>query len=719
MKSIKESLGFHSIRKTEMGAVARKPRSRELSLGVMEDGTKVSLAGPSLQSHAHVIGATRYGKSKLVEGLLRQKLSDRQSGFILLDPHGKLYEDLVHYLSHKKPYLAKRVVLFDPANMNEWTVGFNPIPKGARYHPEYVVDNLVSSCLKAWQQDSSDATPRIKRWLENIFYTLLSNNLTLLEAAALIDPNQAKFRKDLTPWTDPMVAADWAMFEKLHPITKKWEMLEGPSNRLRKFLINPIIRTIIGGQKRNLDVLSIMDEGKILLINLDGRDRISHENMRFLGNLLVNEIFRCAMLRNHRDPRLKPCDVVIDEFPDYVNRQAARILDQAGKKQVWLWLLHQHLDQLEQSDSEDSRMIAASIKTNCQTKIVFGGLSRSDAETMSLEMMTGYFGVEEKVIKEELYTTKERHVPDVWEVLTETCSTSTGSSESRTEGTSETFSESRGFSHGSHSSYSESSGTGESWGENRSYSESDSYRNDGRHGSQSEGRSRGSSSGRSESAMSGYSDGTSYSQTESETSARGRSESMAEGSFGSESKGHSVTYQKHYRPEEYQELSKRTYWQVDELKEIAVGQMKNLPKRWCWIKQGSNRPFKVRVHFVRPVYYSRVTSEKRIARFVKRARKEGPAFYRKTRKIKQEIRDRHLEHFGHCLFDSPIVSGEDVQRHAQKHSREISAKPASKVSPQSKERNKDDQQKKPHQHRPSSSSLLPSSPRDDDNPFLR
>lgn len=677
LSGVKNSLGLPSVASTRLGSLARTRPSQYLSLGTTDSGDQVSLIGPSLKSHTHIIGATRYGKSKLVEHLLRQKLSATRSGFILIDPHGKLYEDMVHYLSHKRPSLARKVVLFDPAGDSSQMIGFNPIPSDSKNNPEYVVDNLVSSCLKAWKQDNADATPRIKRWLQNIFHVLIANDLTLLEAAALLNPSDARHRKNFSQVAESMVRVDWELFDRLH-FTKQWEMLEGPSNRLRKFLMNPYIRTIIGGQTNQLDIKDIMDSGKILLVNLDGRDRISHENMRFLGNLLVSEIFRCAMLRDHRDPRLFPCDVVIDEFPDYVNREAARILDQAGKKQVWLWLLHQHLDQLDTSDSEDDRAISASIKTNCQTKIVFGGLSRKDAEVMSKELLTGFLGVEDKLIKDERYATKIHYEEDMWDVLSVSRSTSEGQQRSQSEGSSwshtdsiansigqsesTSSSEGRSTSHQYSDSESHSHATGSGSSEQRSISgRRDNY------DSEKEMLHKGSGTSRNTSESSSYnssyaesssvqkSEGRSRSESQSQTTGQANSEGgstiRTTGESSNQSESYSITQQPFFRPIEYQELASRTYWSVEELTEIGIAQIKNLKKQWAIIKQGSNKPVKLKVDTVKSVYFSRVTSPGRIERFEKRVQSHHPHLYQDQRDVKQEIIARHQTIFDQPLFD--------------------------------------------------------------------
>lgn len=650
---------------------------KTISIGMTDQGTRVGFDGQSIGSHVHIIGATRYGKSKLVEHILRQKFSDRKGGVILIDPHGTLYNDLRHYISHRAPHLAKRVIFFDPAGGDEHLLAFNPIPKTAKINTSVVVSDLVDTCLRAWKQDNADQTPRIRRYLENIFYTLIVNDLTIIESLALIRLSNEKMRRKLVALCETFIQDDWETFDEIRPKTKKMEYIEGAANRLRKFLLNPRIRLILGSKKSSIDIASIMKEGKILLVNLHGGDLVSHDNMTLLGSLLLSEIFRCARLRDAGDRNLLPCDIIIDEFPEYVNRSVARILDQAGKWKCWLWLMHQHLDQLETSDSEDNRMIASSIKTNCQTKIVFGGLSRNDAELLSLELYTGFMNIEEKGVKEELYSTKQRHVEDMWEVLSTSYSHTKGKSSTTSEGTNRTISKTKslGKTEGKATgktwgdSSTDSSMTGSSFGSNSSSGTSSSFSESGPsnfYDSNREMSSRGSGESRSHSSSEGFSHGSSWSsssfesytesqsqsetQGEGKTKSKGTNSSLSQGTSSSKSEGNTLTYQRFFRPIEYKELASRTFWRVDERKEIAIGWIKNLPKQFAVLKIAAREPIIVKIDTVEPSpTYKRGTPD-RIRRFEARVRDNNPGLYQSILDIEREINSRHLSLFGEVLY---------------------------------------------------------------------
>ena len=382
------------------------------------------------ENHTHIIGSTGTGKSKFLELLIRQDIKDRKAGLCLLDPHGSLYEEILLYVSHKCPHLSDRFILFHPAGEMEQILGFNPIPSDIEYI-DYVLDMLISACLKAWGQDNTDRTPRITRWLENIFYTIIANGLTLVETAPLLNIYSKENREVLLQNVNSAVVLDdWRTFEASTQ-TQKQTIIEGAANRLRKFLRNEIIRNIIGQKQRALNFREIMDEGSVLLVNLSSAGKISPENAQLLGIMLVNEIFRVAKLRDPRDSKLKPFYFYIDEFGQFITRDIARALEECRKYKLFMILAHQHLAQLKREDE----YLYASVLTNCKNKVVFGGLSKEDADIMADEVVTGFVNL--KSVKDELYSTKIRYHEETRRVFGKSHSETKGMSWSETDGTSE------------------------------------------------------------------------------------------------------------------------------------------------------------------------------------------------------------------------------------------------------------------------------------------
>ncbi|WP_417822382.1 helicase HerA domain-containing protein [Terasakiella sp.] len=395
---------------------------------VAENEQRLVLTMKDRQVHSHIVGSTGSGKSKLIEYLIRQDMKNPKCGLCLIDPHGQLYDDLVHYVSHRHPRLAKRIVLFNPAADLEQVLGFNPIPTDTD-DLEPTANQLTSSVLKALGQDSSIGTPRISRWLKNIFYPLVANKLTLLEAFPFFSIYDSSRRQDILKTIyKETVLDDWVSFDKMSP-QKRIETIEGAANRLVHFLENRRIRHMIGQSAHTLDLGEIMREGKILLVNLNGGLKISHESTHLLGIFLVNELFRYAKLRNPDDKTLKPFHVYIDEFGQYVTRDIARTLEECRKNKVFMTLAHQHLSQLKTDDEQ----LFNSVLTNCKNKYVFGGLSKKDAEIMADAIAAEYLDPTE--IKDEIISTKVHHEEETRTVL----SRSQSSAQSNAEGGNESI----------------------------------------------------------------------------------------------------------------------------------------------------------------------------------------------------------------------------------------------------------------------------------------
>lgn len=510
----------------------RRP-ARQTSLGQgREVKLSVALSRKDRENHTHVLGSTGTGKSKLLEHMLRQDLHDRNAGLCLLDPHGSLYDEIMLYASHKYTRLAERIVTFHPARDIEHIVGFNPVSTD-KERMDYFLENLISACLKGWGQHNSDSSPRIARWLENIFHVIMASDATLLETIPLINTaNSDERRRRLLHFTtSEAVLTDWSQYER-SSLRERQTMMEGASNRLRKFLRNETIRLIFGQQRHTLNFKKIMDEGKILLVNLNGEDKIDRQNMQLIGTLLVNEIFSASQLRDPRDRNLKPFYFYIDEFAQFITRDIAYSLEEARKRKLFMILAHQHLAQLKKEDE----YLYASVMTNCKNKIIFGGLSVEDSDIMVRELQTGFLDL--KSLKHAQYRTRVRHIEERREVRSYSSSSSEGTSESQTRSETQTSGESRSETSGSSIAQGEGRsrtltvGEAQNFSENRSETRGESY------GSSS---SRGRSKTIGESISESFTQGQTFQLSENQTQSRSRSEGQSEGLSESETQGSSTS----------------------------------------------------------------------------------------------------------------------------------------------------------------------------------
>lgn len=610
--------------------------SNDVRIGLSR-GQVSSLPFAKRGHHMHIIGSTGTGKSKFIELLVRHDLKDAGAGICLLDPHGSLYEDVLHYVAMERPDLASRLVLFNPAQETEQIIGFNPVVTDGD-HLDYLLDSLISACLKAWGQDNTDRTPRITKWLENIFYTVMVNDLTMLEAAPLMSIQSKQHREILLRNVhNDMVLDDWRMFDA-STNTQKQALIEGASNRLRKFLRNGLVRNIIGQKERVLNFSEVMAQGKIVLVNLNGRGAISHENTKLLGILLVNEIFRCAKLRDPRDPDLKPFYFYIDEFAQFITRDIARALEEARKFKLFMVLAHQHLAQLRDEDE----YLYASVLTNCKNKVVFGGLSREDAQIMSDEVSSGFVNL--NAVKDEIYTTKARQRLELRKVRSqsrgvsegETTSKSHGSSESQTQGSSTTNSE--------------------TWGESQSVSEGASlgYRDERRPAGEQFARrlfgAKDQPSGWTESRQASW--GQSYQSGRSETSSSSRTHGTSHSTSKGQSRSQTMTEGESETwvsvNDEYQELSSRTFWSLQELEYMEMARLKNQGVAQAFVKLWGEEPRDVQISEVKAPEFS-PDSQLRIDEARRRAIAANGSYYTAIDTLEAERNARQVAAFGEPL----------------------------------------------------------------------
>lgn len=378
------------------------PRQR---IGHTADGRDFFLTPEDRKAHTHIIGGTRRGKSVFIEQQIRRDLDNPNCSLCLIDPHeGSVYDPLLNYIAYQRPDLANRVVLFDPAGASNQVIGYNPLHQARHTDPHHVLNMVVSACLKAWGQDSTDHTPRITRWLENIFALLIINQLTLLECAPLLSTRKHNEQRDrlLQSVQNCFIEEDWNDFVESTK-TMRQQYLEGAQNRLRKFLRNPYLRRVFGQQNHVLSIDRIRDEKLILLVKLPEGNRIDRESNQLIGVLLIHEIFRSIMERNPlTDPH--PFYLYIDEFGQFASRQVAYLMEEARKYGLFLTIAHQHLAQLK----KDDEYLYASVLTNCHNHVVLGGLSYEDAQVMDQQIHTGYQNL--LAIKDKIYQTKFRPV---------------------------------------------------------------------------------------------------------------------------------------------------------------------------------------------------------------------------------------------------------------------------------------------------------------------
>ena len=450
---------------------------RSLVLGYDAAGRPIRLDEDERRTHTHVIGSSGSGKSKFLEWMMRGDLKNRQ-GFCLIDPHGTLYNDVAAFCAHR--VLDREIILLN-LSRPEHVIGFNPFRQASESSVSVQVDRRINATMHAWGVENSDQTPTLERVLRLVYTVMIEHNLGLPQIQYLIDFNAQAVRGRLVErLRSALVASEWRELQQLK--AKEWrdETLSA-KNRLFRFLTAPALLRFMGLPDRSLDLQEIMDEGKVLLVNLAPSDELSEENARVFGALMVNEFFECARRRQKdtrgRDP--KPYFLYMDEFQSFVSLDVADMLDQVRKFGLFTVLAHQRFGHLDEN-------LTDAVLTNCRIKAVFGGLPAQSAELMARELFINK--LDPKKIKASIYQTKFWPTEERRQVTT------------------------RSTAHGSTSGWSESLSSGSSYGfsSGEFYGPAEWFAS-----GETTGTSRGRSTQSSRSSSSGSSGSDSYSESES------------------------------------------------------------------------------------------------------------------------------------------------------------------------------------------------------------
>lgn len=357
-------------------------------LGYQQDGEQVeeTYIDPKQRStHMHIIGSTGTGKSKFMEHLIRQDIL-QNNGLCLLDPHGYMHNDIIRWCETNRMFGRKKIIIFDPSQEN-WSFAFNPF-KIDSAEISYHVDKMVQATAQVWGGEDTNQTPLLKKNLRMIFQVLAEQKLSLVEAMLLLDSTDSKVRKHLaSKIVDPNVKKLWDYANALSPRPFRDEF-GSALNRMMEFLSSPIIKNTIGLVEEVLDLRKVMDEGAVLLVNLASKDKLSDDNAKLLGTLIVNDLFMKCLARPEGS---RPFYLYIDECARYINSDVVRILDEGRKFGLHLILAHQHLAQLKKVGED----IYQAVMTDAKTKVVFGGLTSEDAKILAENIFAGEIELQE------------------------------------------------------------------------------------------------------------------------------------------------------------------------------------------------------------------------------------------------------------------------------------------------------------------------------------
>ena len=292
------------------------------------------------RAHTYVIGKTGTGKSTLIANLARQDMTAGE-GFALIDPHG----DLVQQVLESVPQSRQSDVTYFNVPDCARPLAFNPLEATEPALRPLVASGLLSVFKKIWPEFWG---PRMEYILRNVLLTLLDvPKSTLLDVPRLLDDDDFR-RFAVSVTNNPEVRRFWTREYEKYPRNFRAEAIAPIQNKIGEFLVNPILRRIVGQPKSSFDLRQMMDEGRILLVNL-AKGRIGEDTAALLGSMLVTQMSIAALSRSElpeEDRRDFYC--YLDEFPSYTTNALAGMLAEMRKYKLSLVLAHQFLKQVEE-----------------------------------------------------------------------------------------------------------------------------------------------------------------------------------------------------------------------------------------------------------------------------------------------------------------------------------------------------------------------------------
>lgn len=322
--------------------------------------------------HVYVIGKTGMGKSTLLENMAVQDIKNGE-GMAFIDPHGKTADLLLEYVP---PERIKDVIYFAPFD-TDYPISFNVMEDVGPDKRHLVANGLMSAFKKIW----------VDAWSARMEYILNNILLALLEYpdSTLMGVNRMLADKDyrkrvVANISDPSVKSFWV--DEFEKYGERYMQEAGAAiqNKIGQFVSNPLVRNIIGQPKSTFDIRKVMDEKKILIVNLS-KGRVGEANANLLGSMLITKVYLAAMSRADVNEAtlngLPQFYLYVDEFQNFANESFADILSEARKYKLNLTIAHQYIEQM-------SEEVRDAVFGNVGTMIVFR-VGAFDAEVLEKE----------------------------------------------------------------------------------------------------------------------------------------------------------------------------------------------------------------------------------------------------------------------------------------------------------------------------------------------
>ncbi len=293
------------------------------------------------RKHVYFMGKTGAGKSTLIANMAIDDIR-KDRGVGIIDPHGDLSETIIDYIPRRR---MNDVVYLEPFD-TERPFSLNVLEIRNEQHKDLIASGIVSIFSKIY---ANSWGPRLEYILRNVIISLLEiPDVTLIDALRIL--SEPDYRKRVVPLIkDQVIRNFWENeFEKMNDKLRT-DAVSPIQNKVGQFVSSKMIRNIIGSPKSTINLEEIMNEGKILILNLS-QGKLGEDNAALLGAMIITQIQLAAMNRAFmKEEDRRDFFLYVDEFQNFATSSFIKILSEARKYRLAITLANQYIDQLDET----------------------------------------------------------------------------------------------------------------------------------------------------------------------------------------------------------------------------------------------------------------------------------------------------------------------------------------------------------------------------------
>lgn len=327
--------------------------------------TPVWMKSKDRSRHMYIIGKSGSGKSELIAKMAIQDIQHGH-GVAVVEPHGDLVERILANIPRDR---IDDVIYFCPSDMDR-PMGLNMLEAPNENMRDFAVQEMISVFYKLFPPEMIG--PMFEHNMRNMMLTLMTdmeNPGTIAEVPRMI--TDADFQKQWrAKLTDPVVKSYWENEIDNTSDFHKSEMFGYLTSKVGRFVENEMMRNIIGQSRSSFDFRKIMDEQKILLVNLS-KGKTGDVNAELLGLIIVSKLQMAALGRADMPEKdRKDFFLYIDEFQNFITDSIATILSEARKYRLNLIIAHQYIGQLvKNGDTKIKEAVFGNVGTNFVARV--------------------------------------------------------------------------------------------------------------------------------------------------------------------------------------------------------------------------------------------------------------------------------------------------------------------------------------------------------------